>query len=83
MLKNLTNKIMKPGESKTKDADAQAVQKSDEQNQNPTKDGQPEGIRVRVVGQPIGEPEGRFEKGQELTVSPDRRAALGDLVEEV
>lgn len=38
-------------------------------------------VRVRVLGQPVGEAQGHFTKGQIFTTSTDRAWALGNLVE--
>ncbi len=43
----------------------------------------PQPVRVKVVGQPVAEDCGRFEKGDEFETTPERAQALGGLVEVV
>lgn len=38
-------------------------------------------VKVRAAGQPVGEPGGPYHKGQVFETTPERRKALGPLVE--
>lgn len=40
----------------------------------------PSMVKVRVLGQAVGEDGGPYTKGQTFEVTPERRKALGDLV---
>ena len=58
-----------------------AVLKSDQGDETPITKGP--AVKVRVAGQAIHENGQHFAKGEELEVSPERRRALGGLVDEV